>query len=257
MAEREDLAAQLRWQIEAGADEAVGERPVNRFAPAAEGGGPVDAAATRAAPLLESAAEVKHNARALAAQAATLGELEAALEAFEGCALKQTATNLVFGDGNPEARVMFVGEAPGADEDRQGLPFVGVSGQLLDRMVACIGLDRGSFYITNVVYWRPPGNRHPTAAEVAACQPFIERQIELVAPEILVFLGGAAAKTLLGRSEGVMKLRGRWFKYASPGLTAPVAAIATLHPAYLLRTASAKREAWRDLLAIKSRLGAS
>ncbi len=149
---------------------------------------------------------------------------------------------------------MFVGEAPGADEDRQGLPFVGVSGQLLDRMTATIGLDRNSAYITNILPWRPPGNRPPQAAEIAACLPFIERHIEIVDPEILVLVGGTSAKTLLARNEGIMKLRGRWFSYSTPGLHRPVAAIATFHPAYLLRSPGQKREAWRDLLAIKERL---
>jgi DNA polymerase len=176
------------------------------------------------------------------------------LRAFDGCQLKQTATNLVFGDGNPKAKVMLVGEAPGADEDRQGKPFVGVSGQLLDRMLGWIGLDRSSFYITNQVYWRPPGNRKPTDAEVAACQPFVMRHIELVSPELLILVGGAATKTLLGRTDGVMKLRGRWFEYASGGLPRPIPAMVVLHPAFLLRTPSFKRETWRDLLAVKQRL---
>jgi len=146
---------------------------------------------------------------------------------------------------------MLIGEAPGADEDRAGLPFVGVSGQLLDRMLGCIGLDRRSVYITNVIFWRPPGNRPPTAEEIAACLPFVERHIELVSPDLLVLLGGASSKTLLARSDGIMRLRGKWFQYESAGLARPVPALPTFHPAYLLRQPEQKRESWRDLLLIK------
>lgn len=271
---RPEATAALAWLVEAGADEAIGEHPVNRYeiaanarpAVAATDTAPAAAAAPSRAepappPRIESAGEAAREARALADAAGTLDELRAALEAFEGCPLKQTATNLVFGDGNPKSRVMFVGEAPGADEDRQGTPFVGVSGQLLDRMVSCIGLDRETgFYITNIVFWRPPGNRNPTTAEIAACRPFIERHIELVAPEFLVCIGGPAAKTLLDTSDGITKLRGRWFDYQSPGMVAAdtpaIAATALFHPSYLLRTPGQKRLAWRDLLALKDRLNA-
>ena len=149
---------------------------------------------------------------------------------------------------------MLVGEAPGEEEDRRGLPFVGVSGKLLDRMLGWIGLDRSSFYITNVVYWRPPGNRHPTQAEITACLPFLRRHIEIVSPRLLVFVGGSAASALLGRAEGIGKLRGRWLNYESPGLARPILALATYHPAYLLRSPAQKREAWRDLLMIKDKL---
>ena len=255
--------AQLRWQIEAGADEAIGEVAIDRYAKANQAQAEPPPAASMPAPPrpaaapLASAAQTALDARAMAAGAASLAELRAALESFEGCALKHTATNLVFGDGSPAARVMFVGEAPGADEDRQGLPFVGVSGQLLDRMLAWIGLDRTSFYITNILFWRPPGNRQPTAAEIAACLPFVERHIELVGAEVLVPVGGAAAKTLLGQTQGIRKLRGRWFNYATPSMAAPIPALATFHPAYLLRTPGEKRYAWRDLLAIKARLNES
>ena len=160
----------------------------------------------------------------------------------------------MIGDGNPEARLMIVGEAPGAEEDRQGLPFVGPAGRLLDRMLAAIGLDRSAVYITNMLPWRPPGNRSPTAEELAICQPFLERQIELIAPRILVLVGGIAAKALLGRREGITRLRGQWFPYATPRMAGTVQATATFHPAYLLRTPSAKREVWRDLLAIEDRM---
>jgi|SRR5579883_1171701 len=271
--EREALLAALAWQVAAGAEEAIGERPLDRYGesarrseppPARPLAPPSPAPAPRApasppvAPArpvrLEASAEAGRAARELAAAARNIGELEEALRAFDGCPLKETATNLVFGDGNPRARVMLVGEAPGADEDRQGKPFVGVSGQLLDRMMGWIGLDRTRFYITNVLYWRPPGNRQPTAAEIAACLPFVERHIELVDPALLVLVGGASAKTLLARPEGIMRLRGQWFQYQSAGMARPVPAIAIYHPAYLLRAPAQKREAWRDLLALKQRL---
>lgn len=191
-----------------------------------------------------------------AARAATdLDALKAALARFDGVSLSRTATNLVFADGNPRAAVMLVGEAPGADEDRLGKPFVGVSGQLLDRMMAAIGLDRTSFYITNVCFWRPPGNRKPTDAELAAQKPFVERHIELVAPKVLVLVGAAAAQGLLGTTEGITRLRGRRLEYRlghTLGESGPVIpALPIFHPAYLLRQPAQKRETWRDLLKLK------
>jgi len=192
------------------------------------------------------------SARDLAASAASLADLKACLETFEGCNLKLTAKTLVFGDGNPEARVMLVGEAPGRDEDLQGKPFVGRSGQLLDRMLAAIALDREAAYIANVVPWRPPGNRTPTPQETEICKPFIRRQIELVNPDVLVFLGAASAKNLLGVQDGIRKMRGRWMNYALPGRE--IAAVATYHPAYLLRSPLEKRLSWRDFLSIQARL---
>jgi uracil-DNA glycosylase family 4 len=194
-------------------------------------------------------------ARELAGAAQSLEELVEALAAFDGCALKKTATNLVFADGNPAARVMFVGEAPGADEDRAGKPFVGVSGQLLDRMVSWIGLDRTSFYITNILFWRPPGNRTPTSDEVAACIPFVIRHIELVSPAVLVPVGGPATEALLHRRDGITKLHGRWFDYQSPGLAHPIPTFPIFHPAFLLRSPAQKRAAWRDLLTLRQKLG--
>lgn len=184
----------------------------------------------------------------------TLDDLRAALAKFDGCPLKQTATNLVFGDGNPAADVMLIGEAPGRDEDMQGKPFVGVSGQLLDRMMGFIGLDRERFYITNVLYWRPPGNRTPTDAEVAACRPFIARHIQLVRPKVLLLVGGKSAKSLLGTEQGITKLRGRWFDYDAGGGVGTLPALATFHPAYLLRSPAMKRLAWRDLLSLQRRM---
>ena len=247
----------LRWHVEAGADEAIGEVPVDRFATSAK------PAAAPPLPSPRPAAEPREQApRAVvpgtsahqAAEAVDLAALRAAMEAFDGLPLKAAASSTVFGDGNPEASVMCIGEAPGQDEDRLGVPFVGVSGKLLDRMLASIGLDRGSAYITNILPWRPPANRKPTPDEVAVCLPFLSRHIELVDPQVLVLFGGAAASALLARGEGINRLRGRWFEYSSPGLPRPIPAIATFHPAYLLRTPDAKREAWKDLLMVRKRL---
>ncbi|MGD1877984.1 MAG: uracil-DNA glycosylase [Kiloniellaceae bacterium] len=257
----------LKWQIDAGADEAIGPLPVDRSAaapppvspavspmkdaPPAPPAGMAEApvkAAPRPAPSLTSASEAQASAQRLAAAAKTIQDVRQALEAFEGCPLKATATSLCLFDGNPEARVMIVGEAPGAQEDRQGKPFVGPAGQLLDRMLAAIGLDRSKVYITNLLYWRPPGNRNPTPGEIASCLPFLERQIEIIQPKLLLLVSGMSAKTLLHRSEGILKLRGRWADYHHPRLPHPIPALPTLHPAYLLRQPAQKREAWRDLL---------
>lgn len=265
----------LRLYIEWGADEAIEATPQSRFG-ATQAPPPVIKAAPPAEPprqLAERptarfeaapAAPAKSlgpldqaavaSAREAAASAPDLAALRAALERFDGVALRKTATNLVFADGNPAARIMLVGEAPGADEDRLGLPFVGVSGQLLDRMMASIGLDRTTFYITNVCFWRPPGNRKPTDAELAAQKPFVERHIELVAPQVLVLVGAAAAQGLLQTTEGITRLRGRWFEYRAGGLADPIPTLPIFHPAYLLRQPAQKRETWRDLIRLKSRL---
>jgi len=191
-------------------------------------------------------------ARAAANTAKTLDELRALLEAFEGCMLRATATQLVFADGNPTGRVMFVGEAPGRDEDIAGLPFVGRSGKLLDRMIEAIGLDRTQVYIANIVPWRPPGNRTPTPHESAICLPFIRRQIELADPDILVCLGQPSTQTLLETKEGITRTRGRWLKFDTG--SREIRALATYHPAFLLRSPLQKRLAWRDFLAIKKAL---
>ena len=194
-------------------------------------------------------------ARELARKARTLEELRQQLAVFEGCNLRYTAKNLVFADGNPEADLMLVGEAPGRDEDIEGLPFVGRSGQLLDRILAAIGRDRTSAYIANVIPWRPPGNRTPTPQETEICRPFIERQIELANPKVLVTLGGPSAKVLLKTTDGVLRLRGHWKAHMTEGgLSIPT--MPTLHPAYLLRTPAHKRLAWRDFLEIKAKLRA-
>ena len=194
-------------------------------------------------------------AREAARSAASMEELRAILERFDGCALKATATQLVFADGNPKARVMFVGEAPGRDEDIEGLPFVGRSGKLLDRMLTAIGLDRTQVYIANIVPWRPPGNRTPTPQEAAICLPFLLRQIALCDPDVLVCLGGPSAQTLLSIKEGILKTRGRWFIFNTGARE--IRAMPTLHPAYLLRSPIAKRMVWRDFLAIKKALASA
>jgi DNA polymerase len=191
-------------------------------------------------------------ARAAARRASTLAELGEALATFNGCGLKATAKNLCFYRGSPAARVMIIGEAPGRDEDIEGKPFVGRAGKLLDRMLAAIGLTEADVHITNIVYWRPPGNRTPTPQEAQVCRPFLERQMELVGPDVIVLLGGAAAKHVLNLAEGIMRLRGRWRETNVGGRK--VRTIATLHPAYLLRTPAAKRLAWRDLQAVAAAL---
>ncbi len=213
---------------------------------------PAPPPAARRPAVLRGDREAVGNARRLAAACSTLDDIRAALEGFDGCPLKDTATRLCFADGSPHARVMLIGEAPGSEEDQQGLPFVGPSGQLLDRMLGAIGLDRGSVWITNVIFWRPPGNRSPTAGEIATCQPFVERQVEILAPAAIVFVGGIAARVMLDRAEGVTRLRGHRYTYQAPRLQAPIPALVTFHPAYLLRSPLSKRFAWRDLLTLDS-----
>lgn len=192
-------------------------------------------------------------AREQAAGAKTLNELRAAMNEFNGCNLKYTAKQAVFSDGNPEAPLMLVGEAPGRDEDIEGLPFVGRSGKLLDRMLAAIGVDRTSAYLANVLPWRPPGNRTPTPQETEICRPFIERQIELADPQFLVALGGSSAKVLLRSADGILRMRGSWRVYKTPG-GKEIPIMPTLHPAYLLRNPAHKKLAWRDFLEIKAKL---
>ncbi|MEQ8815004.1 MAG: uracil-DNA glycosylase [Thalassobaculum sp.] len=260
--------ALLGWYLDAGVDEAIGAGPVDRFAnarrPATVPVAPTAAPSRVAAPSPRPV-PVRHPAgpadapdgpagaaRSAAGAAASLEALREALRGFDGCGLKVTATNTVFSDGIPGAPVMIVGEAPGADEDRAGKPFVGVSGQLLDRMLASIGLSREhNVYISNVLPWRPPGNRNPTEGEMAACLPFIRRHIELAAPRVLVLVGGTSAKTLLDRSEGITRLRGRWFDWQGPAGGPAIPALATYHPAYLLRSPGQKASAWKDLLALR------
>ncbi|MBN07927.1 MAG: uracil-DNA glycosylase [Rhodospirillaceae bacterium] len=265
----------LVWQLEEGIDECIGETPMDRFQQAlppaaaeARLGEPNsgDTAPPQAVSRhvtsrpLEPPVQIARNipgvqsAADLASQCASIAHLEEAVRAFDGCPLKQTATNTVFADGSPDAKIMFIGEAPGADEDRQGRPFVGMSGQLLNKMAASIGLNRTNFYITNIVFWRPPGNRNPSTGEIAVCLPFVERHIELVGPDILVPLGGPAAKTLLGVQQGITRLRGKWLSYQTSNMAAPIDVLPFFHPAYLLRSPAHKRESWQDLLIIKNRL---
>jgi uracil-DNA glycosylase len=251
----ESFAALLAWYAEMGVDLAVDDAPHDRFAEASGGAaatpqraGAAMSRETAAPRVLAGAAmptAIEATARDSAAAAKTLDDLRDRLAHFEGCGLKATATRLVFGDGNPSAKIMFVGEAPGADEDRQGVPFVGRAGRLLDKMLGSIGLDRTKLYIANIVPWRPPGNRTPTPIETAACLPFTRRQIELVDPEILVCLGAASAQTLLGGNDGIMRMRGRWLAY--PMANKEIRALAMLHPAYLLRQPAQKKLAWQDL----------
>jgi uracil-DNA glycosylase len=265
----ETALALLRWYVEMGVDEAIGDEPVNRLAPRApprasairpaepEAAPPQSVRAVAASPpaaFADSLGEAAQSARLLAARADTLAALEASIAGFDGCALKRTATNTVIADGNPAAPVMIIGEAPGADEDRIGRPFVGRAGQLLDRMLAAIGLDREGVLITNVIYWRPPGNRTPTTDEIAACVPFVLRHVALVRPKVLVLAGGTAARALLPPGPGITRLRGRWFDLAVPGLDQPVPTLPMFHPSFLLRAPERKREAWRDLLALRARL---
>ena len=235
------IADLLLWYEAMGVDAAVGDEPFDAFAAAQ----PARRAERVARPGTPSR-------RTVGEDISTLAELETLVAAFEGCALKRTAKSLCFKRGSDTASLMLIGEAPGRDEDLQGKPFVGRAGQLLDRMLTAIGLSEADVYITNTVYWRPPGNRTPSPEEIEACAPFLARQIELLAPRMLVLLGGAAAKTLLDVNEGIMRLRGKWLTYDC-GI-GQVPALATLHPAYLLRNPAAKRLAWRDLLAIKAAL---
>ncbi|ACB95650.1 uracil-DNA glycosylase [Beijerinckia indica] len=270
----DSLTALLRWYAAMGVDIALDEAPHDRFAESA-------AMASRRAPSVPqddrqaradhpppssvspsrqqapaprqlpgfaqealSQEALSQNAEEAAASAKTLDELREKLDAFQGCGLKNTATQLVFADGNPNSSVMIIGEAPGADEDRQGRPFVGRAGQLLDRMLAAVDLDRTQVYIANIVPWRPPGNRTPTPLEIAACLPFIRRQIELVSPRFIVCLGAPSAQTLLGTKEAITRLRGRWRDWSCGGKTIHV--LPMLHPAYLLRQPAEKKRAWAD-----------
>jgi uracil-DNA glycosylase family 4 len=281
LSSRQEAGQLLTWYAEMGVDLAVEDAPQDRFAESAAASSPAEARANegrpqasreRPLPTLERSSPERPplvvpaaastpaqdvavaDARSLARGASTLDELKAILETYEGVSLRKTATQLVFADGNPAAKVMFVGEAPGKDEDREGRPFVGRAGQLLDRMLMAIGLDRTSVYIANIVPWRPPGNRTPTVQESQLCMPFIQRQIELADPDVLVLLGGSSAAALTGSRDGILKLRGRWLDYDTG--TRTIKALATLHPAYLLRTPSQKKLAWRDFRALKAELDA-
>jgi uracil-DNA glycosylase len=267
----EDLAALLKWYVDHGLDETIGEEAIDRFAalpPPAATPPPITPPRTAAptpirapapppavrAPVPLESPQLVEDARELALRCTTIAELEEAVRAFEGCALKRTAKTTVFADGVPGAPVMIVGEAPGADEDRLGKPFVGVSGQLLDRMFDAIGMSRQrDLYITNILFWRPPGNRTPTQAEQAICLAFTRRHVELAKPKVLVLAGGTAAKAMLDTTEGIMRLRGKWTTLRLDDGT-EVPTMPTFHPAYLLRTPASKRQSWLDLLAIDKKL---
>lgn len=260
------LLAALRLQIAWGADEALDEAPADRLAvPAPPPVRPAESATPQPRPAAPAVARLSPGmappalarAEALAADCNSLDELREAIRAFDGSTLRETATNLVFSDGDPAAGVMLIGEAPGGEEDRLGKPFVGPSGQLLDRMFGSIGLrrDAGGFYITNILPWRPPGNRTPSDAEIALFVPFVLRHIALARPRHVVLLGGTSAKALLRAKDGITRLRGKWQRIAVDGL-GEVPALATLHPAYLLRTPAAKRDAWADLLMLRRSIDA-
>jgi uracil-DNA glycosylase len=266
---REDIESLLRWYVDQGIDEAIAEEAIDRFAapapPPAAMPAPPPPAATPIRPAPASPAVLRgpvpiespqlvEDARALAQRCSSVAELEAAVRAFDGCALKRTAKNTVFADGVVGAPLMIVGEAPGGDEDRLGKPFVGVSGQLMDRMFEAIGMSRErDLYITNILFWRPPGNRTPTLAEQAICMAFTRRHIELAKPKVLVLAGGTAAKSVLDTAEGIMRLRGKWTSLSlDDGSVVPT--LPTFHPAYLLRTPASKRQSWSDLLSLDRKL---
>ncbi len=264
----------LQWYLEQGVTELLAEAPVNRFAASsASVEAPVAALVTvktlpganAISEMPLGTADAKKEALKLAQSANSLEELEAAIRNFDALAIKKTATNLVFADGNPKARVMVIGEAPGGDEDIQGKPFVGLSGQLLNKMFAAIGLSRQSedpatsIYISNILNWRPPGNRTPSPAEIEISLPFIERHIALIQPHLLVFMGGVSAKALMNTAEGITKLRGKWANYIplteTGGVEIPV--LPTFHPSFLLRTPIQKKQAWNDMLLLKKRISGS
>jgi len=260
--------ASLRWQIDAGADEAIGETPQNRYVVVQEVE-PVAAPrkavsqniSQKTAQNIAPAAEHMERASEIASRCNSLPELRDALAAFDGCSLKKTAKSLVFADGNPDSRVMLIGEAPGSEEDRRGLPFVGASGQLLDRMLAAIGRNRDQVYIANILPWRPPGNRKPTLEESQICLPFLKRHIELANPAALMLLGGTAMETLLERKDRITRVHGKWQEYqVKSGSTEMsqepqvIPAMPVYHPAYLLRNPALKREAWQDFLCFQEKL---
>ncbi len=275
----QEAAALLQWYAQAGVDEAIDDTPRNFFAAtpsaamAARGAElpvataiassrptaiaaplPAVLASPAAMPLHHSQAAAIAEARKLADGASSLAELEQAVRGFEGCAIKRTATNTVFADGNATARVMLIGEAPGAQEDIQGIPFCGPSGQLLDKMLIAIGYDRTNAYITNTVFWRPPGNRQPNTEELSICRPFVERHVALIDPQLIVLVGGTATKAMLGTEQGITRLRGKQYTYRTPYAEKDYPVSVIYHPSYLLRQPGQKRVTWQDLLAIKALL---
>lgn len=261
-----ELAAALRWQMEMGVDTALIDTPA-AVLPDQHPARPATQSQKPSARISQSqAAETKLPAAQMSSPSdtvtrtpdlsdlQTLPDLKQALAAFDGCALKKTASNLVFADGNPDAKVMIIGEAPGGDEDRMGLPFVGAAGQLLDKMLAAIGLDRQHVYITNILPWRPPGNRTPSSEEVALLWPFLRRHIQLKSPQVILALGGSSAKLLLSTTTGILKLRGQVqeIDFGEAGQPMVIPVLPSLHPAYLLRAPVMKRQAFADLLTLRS-----
>lgn len=249
----------LQWLADAGADEAHDDRPRDytvKTEPAPASDAPSAALPPRDAP--PAALPMHHvpaaglaEATRMAAETTTLAQLEQAVRAFEGCAIKRTATNTVFADGNPEAKLMLIGEAPGAHEDARGIPFCGPSGELLDKMLAAIGYDRTKAYITNTIFWRPPGNRQPNTEELALCRPFVEKHIALTDPRLLVLVGGTAAKAILATEQGITRLRGKSYVYKSNINQKEYKVAIIYHPSYLLRQPAQKRATWQDLRAIR------
>lgn len=256
-----DALAALRWQVAMGADDALENEPVN-LTVAATAAAPLEVSSTPA-PVYKVRPAAPTAAPVMAprppaidlAQILTLADLKTAMEKIEGLSIRETAMNMVFGEGAEQPPVMLIGEAPGEEEDRSGRPFIGRAGQLLDKMISSLGFTREQLYITNVLPWRPPGNRTPKPEEVATCLPYLQRHIELVRPKLLLLLGGPAAKALLGKDESVTRMRGLWTDYKTPGLPDSVPALVTYHPAYLLRTPLQKRESWRDLRLLKKKIG--
>jgi DNA polymerase len=283
------LLKNLIWQIEAGIDECIGETPLDRFSEMVpslserelnrpdqkflsrlgdrdvgqlnqtldyiQTSNKGDKLEVPEPPRSQNSATERAVKIAIdaAGAAKTIQELRLAVEAFEHCSLKTTAINTIFGVGNPESRIMFIGDVPGAEEDRGGQPFIGLDGKFLAQMLASI--DLSVYYLTNMVFWRPPGDRVPTANEISVCRPFVERHIELVKPDILVLLGGPAAKALLGVKEGINKIRGQWFDYVTPKTALPIKVMPLYHPANVLRSPIHKKGVWYDLLEIKKQLG--
>ena len=261
MSEDLNIKQLIEWYITAGVDETIGDTP---FALSAEEKNTITVqpkpsvhSSISDRPVISALAQATidagNNARELCKSINNLDELKSLVENFDGCSLKFTAANTVFGDGCPQAKIIFIGEAPGADEDRIGKPFVGRSGQLLDKMMQTIGLDRNNSYITNILPWRPPGNRTPTDGEIAVCLPFLKRQIDIIQPDYLFIMGGAAANALLEQQDSISRLRGHWLEYkTSTGKKIQV--LASFHPAYLLRNPGQKSKAWADLLRLSKKI---
>ena len=260
MKEKLTMASVLRWYLEVGVDETVSDVPQNRFIepPLKAINIPSQSQINNISNVISQepilSENLLHDACETAAAINSIEELNKALLNYAGCSLRNTATNLVFGDGNPGAKIVIIGESPGAEEDRQGKAFVGSGGQLLDKMLTSIGLDRSQVFLSNTIFWRPPGNRSPTSQEISICMPFVERLMELIEPEILIVLGGPAAKSLLAETAAVSRLRGKWYNYSTPKLLRPIQTTVIFHPNYLLSSPIHKRETWQDLIMISNKM---